>query len=151
VIAVVCVLVRGYVNYTPDYVMHLKAMVRRHLPIEHSFICLTDQAVDCDRIVIDTPRGMYPWWAKIQLFNPRLFSANQMIMYLDLDVLVVDSLMPIASADTFTLVPHAGRFKGKGALKTVPRYNSSVMVWKVFAHPGHRTEPALFSVTDCSC
>jgi hypothetical protein len=127
---VACVFVKGYVNYSVDYVMRLRSMVRRHLPEEHTFICLTDQLVDCDRWIIDTPDHWYPWWAKIQLFNPRLFREGQKIMYLDLDSLVVDSLASVASAEEFTLIPHAGKFQGKGALKVVPRFNSSVMVWR---------------------
>ena len=127
---VACVLVKGYVNYTPDYVVRLRSMVKRHLPMEHDFVCLTDQVVGSEYRAIASPNYQFPWWAKMQLFNPQLFRAGEKIMYLDLDVLVVDDLSPIAAADTFTLIPHAGAFKGKGARHTVPRYNSSVMVWR---------------------
>jgi len=128
-IVVACVLVKGYVNYTSEYVSRLKSMVRRHLPIEHAFVCLTDQAVDAQRWVIDSPDPQYPWWAKINLFDPKLFQVGQKVMYLDLDMLVVDSLLPIVEADRFTLIPHAGTFKGKAGKKIVPLYNSSCMVW----------------------
>jgi len=131
---VACVLVQGYVNYTPDYVSKLRSMVKRHLQREHTFVCLTDQqGVDADRQwSIDTPEDMHPWWAKIHLFNPKLFRPGQVVMYLDLDVLIVKNLLDILHyADGhFTLVPHAGRWKGKGAMKVVPRFNSSCMVWR---------------------
>lgn len=133
-LTVACVLVRGHVGFTPDYVLKLRNMVSRALPA-HRFVCLTDQPEslpDVETITIGTPRGYFAWWAKVELWNPRHEALQSgRIMYLDLDTLVVDSLLAIAEfSPGLSLVPDdAPNFKGKGELKTVKRFNSSVMSW----------------------
>jgi len=130
-ITVACVLVRGHVGFTTEYVTKLKSMVERHLKRPHRFVCLTDRPhlLDCETIPIQTPRDIFAWWAKVELFN----SANGLdgrVLYLDLDVLIVGDLDEIVDYPApFALVPHAGQWQGKGRLKVVPLYNSSVMVF----------------------
>lgn len=131
-ITVACVLVRGYVNYKPEYVFKLRSMLLRHLNIPHRFMCLTDQTHNLPGITchqISTPDGYHPWWAKIRLFDPNLFEPNEWVLYFDLDVLIIQSLGWVQEYQNFTLIPHAGSFKGCGSLLTVPRYNSSCMIW----------------------
>lgn len=129
---VACVLVRGYVNYTPEYVFKLRSMLLRFLPEPHEFVCLTDQShnlpgVKCHQI--PTPSGHFPWWAKIHLFNPKIFVAEQRLLYLDIDVLPVKPLSDLLNCRSFTLIPHAGNWRGSGSMRTVPLFNSSCMVW----------------------
>lgn len=135
-LVVACVLVKGHVDFTPEYVNKLRSMVRRCAPPDHEFICLTDQPdslpfIECIRIPTP-PAGRYAWWAKLELFNPaheRLRGCR--ILYLDLDVLLVDTLDPIVNfSHVMAIVPDgAPNFIGKDGLKVVKRFNSSVMCW----------------------
>lgn len=137
-ITVVCVLVRGHVAFTPEYVTRLKSMVRRTLP-SAGFVCLTDDPAslpkDIDTIRIIPPRGVFAWWAKVQLFNPQLGLSGR-LLYLDLDVLLVGDMVAITGYPAaFALVPDgAPNFLPKGARKVVKRFNSSVMVWNAGEH-----------------
>lgn len=135
---VVCVLVRANVDFTAEYVRRLKLMVERNLPIDHNFVCLTDEPHRLKGISgiyiyeIPSPGKLPGWWSKLELFNPEMFWRGQRCLYLDLDVLVVKSLLPIAEYTTeFALVPPAGNWQGRNGLTTVRRYNSSVMLWTV--------------------
>lgn len=133
---VACVWVRGNVPFTADYVFRLRSMVRRALPYFHRFICFTDRPGELpgmETITIE-PTTVAGWWSKLALFNPA-HGLRGPGLYLDLDVLVVDNLAPvagIAGATPFhepflSLIPHAGTFEGRGGLRVVKRYNSSVM------------------------
>lgn len=134
---VACVYVKGHVNFTAEYVNKLRSMVRRCAPVDHEFVCLTDSAdelpyIDCIKIPTPPP-GRFAWWAKLELFNKahaRLRDCR--ILYLDLDVLLVDSLDAIInySLTAMSIVPDgAPNFVGKDGKKVVKRFNSSVMCW----------------------
>ena len=72
---------------------------------------------------------MFAWWTKIRLFDPGVGLKGR-VLYLDLDTLVVAPIQPILDFPApFALVPHSGRFEGKGPRSVVKRFNSSVMVW----------------------
>lgn len=137
-LVVACVLVRGHVDFTPEYVVKLRSMCSRHLPA-HRFVCLTDQVAylpaDLETIDVKKLEG-FAWWTKLELWNPKhSVLQSGRIMYMDLDVLAVDDLTPIANfSDDFAAVPHAGDFQGKGDKKVVKRYNSSVMSWNGGTH-----------------
>lgn len=142
-LTVACVLVRGHVAFTPEYVWRLHSMARRRIEREFEFVCLTDQPKQMPKgvrpIEIKPPDGMKGWWAKIQLFKPGRFGGR--VLYLDLDTLLLDSLDEIIDfpAD-FALVPDgAPNFKGQNGLSVVKCFNSSVMVWDWDAvHQLHR-------------
>lgn len=132
---VCCVFVRGHVRYTPEYVIRLAAMVKRRMDRPYRFVCLTDQPQafkdkgGVGTLRVDPWRGLFAWWAKIHLFAPSSGLIGR-VLYLDLDTLVVGPLAPILDFPAaFALIPHAGRFEGKGTRKVVKRFNSSVMVW----------------------
>jgi hypothetical protein len=135
-LTVACLLVRGHVGFTPEYVFRLRSMVARTLRQPHRFVCFTDQPDrfrnSVDTITIKAPPGCFAWWAKIELFNAR-HGLKGRVLYLDLDVLIVRSLASVAGQQErpFALVPHAGQWQGKGRQVTIPRYNSSVMVYEV--------------------
>lgn len=139
-LTVACVFVRGHVAFSPEYVARLYSMTKRCLKREFEFVCLTDQPLQMPRgvraIKIDTPKpGMKGWWAKIELFKPGRFGGR--VLYLDLDVLLLDSLESIIDypAD-FALAPDgAPNFKGAEGRAVVKRFNSSVMVWNWDAVP----------------
>jgi hypothetical protein len=143
-ITVACVWVTGNVAYGVEYVGKLRAMAARHLDREFNFVCLTDRPreaaaaldyfaglgrmVSADILVIAPPAPLAGWWAKLELFNQAHWSSfGERVLYLDLDVLVVGDLAPIADyASAFALVPPGGNFKPRG-FRTVRRFNSSVM------------------------
>lgn len=132
-LTVACVLVKGNVDYTPAYVVNLQRMVRRHLKQDHHFVCLTDEPELLPRFVstiqIPPVNGIPGWWAKVNLFNPRL-GLRERTLYLDLDVLVVGSLDAVVEFQSpFAIVPHAGNFKPRNGLEVVQLYNSSVMIF----------------------
>lgn len=128
-------------KYGPKYVTRLKGMVGRHLPVPHEFICYTESPVDgaeCRPLPSDLPS----WWSKIGLFKPGLFEGG--VLYLDLDVVITDSLMPLVelldqsgnlwARDDFSysmkrprqdLDASAKRFLGGDGC-----INSSVMLWR---------------------
>lgn len=129
-LTVCCVLVHGHVDFTNDYVLRLKSMVKRHLRRPHRFVCLTDRKIDgveCIRVTTPRYKG---WWRKIELFNRKHGFCGRML-YLDLDTLVVDALDPIVDFPAnFALVPDdAPNFHGMEGKIVVKGCNSSVMVW----------------------
>lgn len=130
---VACVLVKGHVGYTVEYVRRLHAMVTRWLTPPFRFVCFTDQPwampAEIDSVPIPNPAPLKGWWSKLRLFDPSNGLTGR-VLYLDLDTLVVGALDPIVNYPAaFALVPHAGTFNGKGGLAVVKRFNSSVMVW----------------------
>ena len=128
-------------KYGSDYVERLSRGVMRNLPIEHDFICMTDKPVrgfNCIPLASDLPS----WWSKLAIFKPGLFTGE--CLYLDLDVIITDSLLPLVALlyqspglwvrDDFSYSIHRQRpdlsaeFKlmlgGEGTV------NSSVMLWR---------------------
>jgi hypothetical protein len=96
---VLCVKSRD--KYTPDYVLNLQKMVKRHLPIPHEFICMTEHPIDgvtCVSFPDDMPvidQRYEGWWYKVGLYKPGYFTGDK--LYLDLDVVITDSLLPIVA------------------------------------------------------
>ncbi|WP_193173839.1 tetratricopeptide repeat protein [Nisaea nitritireducens] len=119
-------------KYGPDYVNRLYAMVRRHLPGNWRFVCLTDdpQGISPEIDIIDISalqtRG---WWTKLALFDPQTPFADQTIFYLDLDTVIVGDLGFIEGLKVgFYILEHS----------FIPGYNSSVMLFdRTFAAPVH--------------
>lgn len=132
-ITVACVWVEANVAYGLEYVDKLRSMVRRRMPYQHRFVCLTDRprhalSAGAEPIRINHPKGRHGWWAKLELFNPAHGLSGE-CLYLDLDVLLVADITPILTFEHqgLALIPHAGDFEGRNGLKVVKRYNSSVM------------------------
>lgn len=138
-LTVACVFAKGHVPFTAEYVVRLKSMAARTLP-EHRFVCLTDRATelpeDIDTVLIPSvPRGVYGWWSKVHVFNPKLGLTGR-VLYLDLDVLLVGDMLPIVNFEApFALVPDgAPDFKPSNGLRVVKRFNSSVMIFNAGSH-----------------
>jgi hypothetical protein len=131
---VACVFVQGHVPFTSDYVRRLASMVHRWMDRPFRFVCLTDKVKpefgpNVEPIRVPWTGEFRGWWAKTLLFD-RMLGLSGRILYLDLDTLVVGPLAPILDFPApFALIPHSGRFEGKGGLQVVKRFNSSVMVW----------------------
>src|SRR6056297_2373586 len=121
-------------NYGPDWVRRLRNMVARNLPIPHRFVCLSN--VDVEGVETIPLTGQWPgWWSKVELFRHDFGRT----LYLDLDVLVVDGLTPIAQYPApFAAMPPSYTFTGgspAGGPGIVDRYQSSCMVWDCDMRP----------------
>lgn len=108
-------------KYGADYVRRLKNGVERHLPpsADHPFVCFTDKPVDgvmCEPLPADLPG----WWAKLGMFRLR-----EPMLYLDLDIVVIDDLTPAIEWDGFGIIDDWW----------LPGFNSSVM--KLTGNEGH--------------
>ena len=128
-------------KYDAQWVYRLRDMVRRHLSIDHDFVCMTDRPVD-NIDCLPCADGLPTWWSKVGLFRPGLLPGLN--LYLDLDVVVranIDSLVrdndlpgKLVAPDDFSYSlthPKVGlgpdMQRQLGGIGTV---NSSVMVWR---------------------
>jgi hypothetical protein len=132
----VCLLIRGNVAYTSDYVVKLRSMVRRHTTKDFNVVCLTDGTFDLppDIDTIDTPamgKGERGFWRKPLVFIDKEPCFAKRMLFLDLDVLVVGDLDPIIDypVDFAIAADSAPDFQGLGGKKVCKGFNSSVMVW----------------------
>jgi hypothetical protein len=101
-------------------------MVARHLSLPYRFLCLTDdlrglEGVDTQPLT-DSLDG---WWNKLLLFKPGVLTGR--MLYLDLDVVIVDSLDPLAERTEPLCIIRDYCFPDQ--------YNSSVMAFHANAHP----------------
>jgi hypothetical protein len=89
-VRVVCVRVGD--RYGDVWVKNLWRMVARNLPIPHEFLCYTDRPIE--GIKCEMPPCDYKgWWSKLGLFRKPAPDT----LYLDLDVVITDSLMPLVA------------------------------------------------------
>ena len=89
-------------RYGPEWVNRLFAMVQRHTTWDVRFVCFTDDAtgiradVECQplpQVHFDADRiGRY--WPKLGLMQDGLGGLTGMTLFLDLDLVIVDSLDP---------------------------------------------------------
>lgn len=145
-LTVVCVWVKGAYPYTAEYVTRLEKMARRFIPQPFGFVCLTDQPKalpDIETIVIESPGDPVPQptrgiWSKIELFNPFHFwnRHGHRVLFLDLDVLIVASLLPIIEYPAELALTEDMFVEERKHLNTdrygrglVRRFNSSVIVF----------------------
>lgn len=84
-----CVLKSGK-EYTPYHVHNLRDMCKDFLPA-HTFVCLSDVPVECDRIPL--VHGWSGWWSKLELFK-----LDGPCLYFDLDTILVNDCIDIVNA-----------------------------------------------------
>lgn len=85
--------------YGPEYVNILHAMVKRHLSLDHDFICFTDDRTGINKNIEcrDLPNislGSAPsfaGWRKISTLSPEL-GIEGTILFLDLDLVITGSI-----------------------------------------------------------
>lgn len=140
-LTVACVCVTGPYPYTPEYVIRLERMVRRFLQRPFRFVCFTDRpeafSVETIRIPAHLPRcsRAIGYWNKLQLFNPA-HGLSGRVLFLDLDVLVVGDLAPIAdypadvalAADELAL-ERPVRDRNAVGLTILRKFNASAMAF----------------------
>lgn len=85
--------------YGPEYVNRLHHMVRRHLHRPHRFVCFTDNPTGLDADIDAKPLPVVrdaekygPFWRKLGIFSAPLADLRGPVLWLDLDVVIVDSL-----------------------------------------------------------
>lgn len=128
-------------KYGPDYVNKLHSMVRRHLKRPFRFVCLTDDANGIDSAVevfpipaigFDEFDQRKPWsfghgWLKLTSFAFPLYDLTGRTLFLDLDIVIVDSLDPFFDAPgEFTVIKEWDKTDGTG--------NTSVYLYTIGAH-----------------
>ena len=97
-IEVVCV--KHGTKYGPEYVNLLGSMVRRNLTLEHRFHCITEDPSGVDANILDVHDHQLPgWWQKLTVFKPDPWGLTNPILFLDLDLVIVQSLDPLAGHD----------------------------------------------------
>lgn len=123
--------------YGPEYVNHLRSMVRRHLNLAHRFVCFTDdrRGLAPDIEVQPLPKvvsrpGRERFWNKLGIFSSPLLDLTGPVLCLDLDVVIVDCIDCL--------------FEAKGEFIMVKEYrtkpgtspgNTSVCRFEAGAHP----------------
>lgn len=83
---------RSSPEYDAGWVEKLKNAVARHLTVPHTFKCLSDVPVPCERV--EMKEDWPGWWAKIELFRPGVITGPS--LYLDLDTVIVASIDHLA-------------------------------------------------------
>lgn len=117
-------------RYGPQWVVRLRNMVARHLPIPHRFVCLTNAEVPGVE-TLPLPDDLPGWWAKVALHKPGLLSGR--CLYLDLDTIPVSDLSDIVTFPApLAFMPPSFTFGGgapAGGRGVIDRYQTSCMVW----------------------
>lgn len=87
-LTVLCVLRSGGETYDKTWVYKLQRSVERNLTIPHTFACLSDVPLACNRIPLkhDWPG----WWAKIEMFRKGVVLGPT--IYFDLDTVIVGNI-----------------------------------------------------------
>lgn len=88
--------------YGPEYVNHLHAGVQRHLARPHRFVCFTDDAQGLDAGIevrpipdLGLPEGQRDLrWRKLGVFSEKLADLSGTTLFLDLDLVIVDTIDP---------------------------------------------------------
>jgi hypothetical protein len=124
-------------KYGPEYVDRLYGMVRRHLRGDFGFVCLTDDArgiraeVRCLPIPdLELPPGLPErGWKKLTTFAADLHGLHGTALFLDLDVVIVDSIDPFFEQPGDFLIIHDWKrpWRVTG--------NSSVYRFEIGTHP----------------
>jgi len=128
-------------KYGPDYVNKLHSMVRRNLHRPFRFICLTDdpQGIDPSIEVKPIPQVGFdefdqrkPWtfghgWLKLTSFAYPLYDLEGRTLFLDLDIVIVDSLDPFFEQQgDFIVIREWDKSDGTG--------NTSCYLYTIGAH-----------------
>ena len=128
-------------KYGPEYVNKLHSMVSRHLHRPFRFVCLTDDTVGIDPAIEVKPIPMVgfdeidqrkPWtfghgWLKLTSFANPLYDLQGRTLFLDLDIVIVDSLDPFfEQPGEFVVIKEWDKKDGTG--------NTSCYVYTIGAH-----------------
>ena len=108
-------------RYGPEWVNRLYGMVKRNTSWQTRFVCFTDNSegirgeVECQpmpKVEYDPSLGKY--WPKLGLMQEGLGGLSGMTLFLDLDVVIIDSIDPLLECEGRFLIirewkdPHLG-------------------------------------------
>lgn len=112
-------------KYGRNYVEKLRNSVKRNLSIPYEMVCITDRDDVPEEIrKIEAPKNSEGWWQKVNLFKEDIFPKDSRVLYLDLDIVITNSLDDIVkSKGEIVMIENFGPNKKHAA------YNSSCMVW----------------------
>lgn len=124
-------------KYGPEFVNILQAMVKRNLSFPHRFVCFTEDSTGLrdDIEVMPLTEDLVGWWHKLTLFKSTLFDLTGRTLYLDLDVVIVNSLDPMFEReDKFSIISDWMYSRRNIGAKNKIVYNSSVFMYDIGAH-----------------
>lgn len=81
--------------YGPEYVNNLYSMVKRNITGPFRFVCLTDNPSHIHPNIEIKPledKSLRGWWTKISFFKYPLFDLEGDILFIDLDMVIVDNI-----------------------------------------------------------
>jgi hypothetical protein len=128
-------------KYGPEYVNKLHSMVGRNLKRPFRFVCLTDDASGINPNIEVKPIPMVgfnefderkPWsfghgWLKLTSFKKELYDLQGRTLFLDLDIVIVDSLDPFFDEQgEFIVIKEWDKRDGTG--------NTSCYLYTIGAH-----------------
>jgi hypothetical protein len=126
-------------KFTPEHVNRLYRMAKKNISLPFTFYCYTENPIDLvdgiKVIPLDETLDLKAWWWKLTLFkkNNRPKGIN---LYFDLDVVIQNNVDDIFNAvvpnkltipENFDL--HMDFTEYHFDQKTIPVYNSSIMIW----------------------
>ena len=122
---VVCIKVGT--KYSYEYVNNLEAMVKQFLTLPHRFVCITDDptGVNCETIPVEG--SLNGWWTKLSLFRTNAYGLKGLILYLDLDIVIVSNINTLVRSYSFI---------GQQDFEKPHNINSSVFLLRVGSLPG---------------
>ncbi len=122
---IICLNAGNYLGQGRKYVEILRDGIFRNLPdtVSAKFTVFTDDPEDYGDIhKRPLPEPLNGWWNKLALFKAGLFEPEDIILYFDLDTVIVGALDDILGYDgDFAILRDFYRFDG---------YGSGVMMWK---------------------
>lgn len=89
-------------RYGPHWVNRLYGMVKRNTSWNFRFVCFTDDGtgirgeIECQPLpVVDYDKSLGKYWPKLGLMQKDLGGLSGMTLFLDLDIVIIDSLDPL--------------------------------------------------------
>jgi len=97
-------------KYPAEYVNRLYRMTNKHLSLPFTFHCLTENTDGIDPNInilpLELEPGLKGWWYKLQLFKPDFYSLRGQVMFMDLDVVIINNIDELFTfeADKFVII-----------------------------------------------
>lgn len=106
-------------------------MVQRHLTVPHRFVCFTEDSTGLNSNIeiksLPNDSTIKGWWWKTYLFKSDHFTAGDTNLYLDLDVVIVNSIDKLVTEKP----GHFMGFEDPSKIFSRPaKLNSSVLRWQ---------------------
>lgn len=117
-------------KYSSDYVNILYNMVKRNMSEKFRFVCITEDSTGLNSNIDILPllydgNNVKGWWHKLSLFKPQIHDIEGEILFLDLDIVIVNQMDHFFSYEpgNFAII--------KDWIMKNLTYNSSVMRFEI--------------------